>query len=218
MSGAAVTLALGQWRCRQVLLRYPTLPMLAAPSHSHKELAMADDDNYEVPNVMPIAQPTTKTCWLACYRMLFKYASQPLASTEEKLAATYGAATFDSIVNETGLLDEHLAKAAGALGLSGMTKRSLSDINSFSEYLRLSGPLMCTGTFAFRKVTGLHAVIICGVNMERKTLTMIDPYYEISPSDVKKYPITHSVLIDKLRDVQFSNQGWWVKPTAVAGA
>ena len=176
---------------------------------------MADNTSYEVPNVTPIPQPTSKTCWLACYQMLFKFVKQPLPDIDSKLTTAFGATVYDSIVNETGLLDEHLMRAAGALGFSGMPKSVLADFDKFTNYLRLSGPLMCTGTFSFRKVTGLHAVIICGYNTDFKTLTMIDPYYEVSPSDVKKYPISHSLLIGKLREVQFSNQGWWVTPAPV---
>lgn len=177
---------------------------------------MADDDIYEVPDVTPIAQPTTKTCWLACYRMLYKWASQPLLGIETKLSAAFGEGVYDSILNQTGLLDEHLQPAAKALGFYGMPKTSLADITKFSDYLRSSGPLMCTGTFSFNKVSGLHAVIICGVNLKNKQLTIIDPYYDVVPSEVKKYPTTHASLIGKLRDVQFSNQGWWNKPSPTA--
>jgi hypothetical protein len=148
--------------------------------------------------------------------MLFKYANLPVAQIETKLKAVLGESTYKSILTDTGLLDEHLPKATAALGFSGMTKKSLSDITNFDDYLRKSGPLMCTGTFSFGKVTGLHAVIICGIDRDRKTLTMIDPYYQFDPSEVKKYPITHKSLIAKLRDVPFSNQGWWVVPKSKA--
>ena len=177
---------------------------------------MADSRKYEVPGVTPIAQPTSKTCWLACYRMLFKYANQPVSTIEAKVKAALGETTFKKVLNETGLLDEHLGKVCASLGFSGMTKKSLSDITNFDDYLRKSGPLMCTGTFSFGKVSGLHAVIICGIDLDRKTLTMIDPYYQFVESEVKKYPITHKLLLDKLRDVPFSNHGWWVVPKSTA--
>jgi len=167
------------------------------------------DSKYEVPKVTPMAQPTSKTCWLACYRMLFKSKGKDINDIEPKLLKVFGKTTYESILNSTGLLDEHLAKATAALGLYGLTKKHLSDITNFDDHLRKSGAVMCTGTFSFGKVTGLHAVIICGIDLERKTLTMVDPYYQFTPSEVGKYPITHSVLIAKLRDVQFSNQSFW---------
>ena len=111
---------------------------------------MADNTSYEVPNVTPIPQPTSKTCWLACYQMLFKFARQPLPDIDSKLTTAFGATVYDSIVNETGLLDEHLMRAAGALGFPGMPKSVLADFDKFTNYLRLSGPLMCTGTFSLR--------------------------------------------------------------------
>jgi hypothetical protein len=170
---------------------------------------MDQDPKYQVPNVIPMAQPTSKTCWLACYRMLYKFKGRDVGDIDTAMRKAFGDDGYDSIINQTGLLDEHLAKATAALGFYGMPKTSLADIDKFSDYLRKSGPLMCTGTFSFNKVTGLHAVIICGVDLDAKTMTMVDPYYQVSPEEVKKYPITHSVLIDKLRNVQFSNQGWW---------
>lgn len=170
---------------------------------------MADDRKYEVPNVTPIAQPTSKTCWLACYQMLYKSKNKKTSEIEPKLRKALGDATYDSICNDTGLLDEHLQKATAALGLFGLTKKHLSDITNVDDHLRKSGAIMCTGTFSFGKVTGLHAVVICGIDLDRKTLTMIDPYYQYFPSEVAKYPITHSVLIAKLRAVPFSNQSFW---------
>lgn len=176
---------------------------------------MAEETKYEVPHVTAMAQPTSKTCWLACCRMVYKSAGQPIDQIEPKIKKALGATTYDSVIDSTGLLDEHLAKTAAALGFSGLTKKHLSDITNFWDYLKLSGALMCTGTFSFGKVSGLHAVVICGIDLKAKTLTMIDPYYQFSPSEVKKYPITHSALIAKLRDVPFSNLGFWVKPKPV---
>lgn len=170
---------------------------------------MGADSKYECPNVTPMAQPTNKTCWLACYRMLYSFAGKSLSAIDTAMRQAFGDSAYDKIINETGLLDEHLALAARANGFSGMPKKVLADITKFSDYLHKSGPLMCTGTFSFGKVTGLHAVLICGIDEERETLTMIDPYYLVAPDEVKKYPITHQALIAKLRDVPFSNQGWW---------
>ena len=167
------------------------------------------DSKYEVPKVTPMAQPTSKTCWLACYRMLFQSKGKDIKEIEPKLRKAFGDSTYESILNSTGLLDEHLSKATAALGLYGLTKQHLSDITNVDDHLRKSGAIMCTGTFSFGKVTGLHAVIICGIDLDRKTLTMIDPYYQFLPSEVGKYPITHSTLIAKLRPVQFSNQSFW---------
>lgn len=111
-------------------------------------------------------QPNTKTCWYACYAMMYAWKGLTTSSLNEKLEAI-------GIPRTRGLVDTEYRKVAFAVGMDGVSYTAAKswDLETVIHRLTCWGPIFCCTT----KFQG-HAMVLYGVDPGLNRLALADPY------------------------------------------
>jgi hypothetical protein len=148
--------------------------------------------------VQRIGQSNSKCCWVACYKMLYRWKGKSASEAVQKIEGA-------GLSTEMGLYEDQWMKAAAALGLHGMRVSHLKGLDGMAWCLEKCGPIWCAGNFG--PDGSPHAVVISGLYQQDKKLRINDPY-EIFQFDSYSY-ITHSQWCQKVREASFACQLWW---------
>jgi len=116
----------------------------------------------------PIAQPLSSLCWLACYRMLYKWKSLDPNTIEGKLKSA--GLDFDAACKR-GLLPNEMRDAAKALGLAPMGFGQSISAWDLKQRLTFS-PLWLAGEW-FK--SSLHARLVIAASDD--WVEYFDPWY-----------------------------------------
>ena len=170
---------------------------------------MADDEREVMWKVEPIAQAKTVTCWLACYRMLYKHKKKSERELFKRLAKA-------KIPTDEALDITQWGRAAGALGLSGKPVKTLrASFDNLFEALEIHSPIWCAGNFLPGNVSAKgHAVLLIGASEkesrkgdDRYRVTFIDPLEIWRGND--KVVRTYEYWKKAIKQTTFACQVWW---------
>lgn len=160
----------------------------------------ADTYDYEVsPEVPEVAQPTSKTCWLACYKMMCLWKGRDFEEAVKRLKK----AGIDTTV---GLQPEDLDKARKVVGTEGWKVSTLKTKEGMMNALETYGPIWCAGYF----IEGsLHAIVLHGYQLYKRKklrLRLHDPweiYYD------RRSDMSHEHWCELVLAKSFACQIWW---------
>jgi hypothetical protein len=149
-------------------------------------------------------QFNTATCWLACYRMLFKWADRDQNTIASKLN-TAGLNYKDLCTR--GIQIEELPVAGSALGMCGWEGRRVKiwDDEQLVYALKGYGPLFFTWDYG----SSGHALLIVGFEKKMNLFKVYNPYNQFSPGIVEVEWATAAQLREKLHKARWAMQAWY---------
>lgn len=129
-------------------------------------------DIFTVPLPMEgYSQPNSKTCWYACYAMMYAWNNKTVAELDQNLVKV----GYDlSEIKNRGLEDYEYGKVAHAVGTRDVLRISALNwtIDDVIHRLKRWGPIfMCT-----MELGGGHAMVLYGVDIKLSNLLVADPY------------------------------------------
>ena len=134
---------------------------------------MADDAGASVKLSLPMigyGQPNTKTCWFACYAMMYGWNKKTVDDLKKKLTD----AGYDlSKLLSRGLDQDEYGKLCHAVGMAEVLRVAAQAWSMGDVLHRLSvwGPIFVAST----KCAG-HAMVLYGADSKTGNLTLADPY------------------------------------------
>lgn len=149
-------------------------------------------------------QYNSATCWLSCYRMIYKWAGQDETSIPSKLSAA--GLNYKDLCTR-GVYSEELPVAGSALkmcGWDGRTEKSKDD-ESLVYKLQSYGPLFFTKDLG----TGGHAILIVGFSVKSGNFTIYNPYNQFQVGTVEVDYATGKGLRQELHKERWSLQAWF---------
>jgi Papain-like cysteine protease AvrRpt2 len=117
------------------------------------------------------SQPNSKTCWYACYAMMYAWKGIGAAELDRSLSA---AGYQLSDIKNRGLKEEEYGKVAHAVGTRDVLRISAINwsIEDIVDRLQRWGPIfLCT-----MELGGGHAMVLYGVDLKLNNLIIADPY------------------------------------------
>ena len=132
-----------------------------------------------------LAQDSSKTCWLTCYQMLYKWRGIN-SDGLDKIVENAGIKMFDDDENgamETGLKAKDYVTANSALGLQSLKGGEL-DSTELEYMLEKKGPIWATMKFG----AGNHNIVVFGGGDDQ--VKYINPLWEVE----KKYYVVEGKL------------------------
>ena len=118
---------------------------------------------------LPLAgygQPNGKTCWYACYAMMYAWKGWSVSTLNERIAGT-------KIPRDRGLRQEEYGPMATAVLMTGVSVGAVKSWDIRTVIYRLStwGPLFCCTT----KFDG-HAMVLLGADAVLNQVEVANPY------------------------------------------
>ena len=114
--------------------------------------------------IVPVPQADKKTCWLACYKMLYQVNDMTLSELEEKLKGAK--------IDITGkLADDKQKDAADALGLTCAKGTSITSYKGLKNMIDNNG-VMKVGVYWEEN----HAILVTGYDSVSESFGFINPW------------------------------------------
>lgn len=116
-------------------------------------------------------QPNNKTCWYACYAMMYVWKNMSVAQLDSNLVkAGYNL----SEIKNRGLEDYEYQKVARAVGTKEVLTISAVNwsLDDVADRLKRWGPIF----LATKELGGGHAMVLYGVDLALEKLIVADPY------------------------------------------
>jgi len=149
-------------------------------------------------------QFNTTTCWLACYRMLYRWKDRDEGKILGKLEAA-GLSVKD--LRARGIDPRELPTAGSALGMCGWDGRLAKawDLEQIVYLLHDYGPLFFTWDYG----SSGHALLIVGFDSRNQQFKVYNPYnrFEVGTVDVEW--MTADMFRSKLLKARWALQAWW---------
>ena len=131
------------------------------------------------PKVIPINQPTSSTCWLACMQMLFVWKGKDADDVLRKLNADPD--IFPDYWVQNGVSPANCLQIARSLGM-GCAGDGEIDGNVLARALTAHGPYWVAGEW----IKGSpHVIVITGVNPATGRVKLVNPWknFDLSESE-----------------------------------
>ncbi|HVG66624.1 MAG TPA: papain-like cysteine protease family protein, partial [Gaiellales bacterium] len=163
-----------------------SLPLLAtagAQAYAAARTLDAEDWSLNWDDVLPVGQPTDKSCWATAAAMIDGWRRRQAVSVD-------AIARFDSLSTRNGLPPTSAARFAEAIGFT-VHPNACYTPEGFRDILEANGPVWVAA-----KVPGLHAIVVTG--MYRKDgqyyVRITDPWDRVvgTPGAPGAYAATHS--------------------------
>jgi hypothetical protein len=116
-------------------------------------------------------QPNSKTCWYACYAMMYAWKKRNVSELDQNLS---NAGYKLSEIKSRGLEDSEYGKVAHAVGTRDVLRISALNwsLDDVVDRLQRWGPIfLCT-----MELGGGHAMLLYGVDLKLGNLIVADPY------------------------------------------
>jgi hypothetical protein len=174
-------------------------------THIFKEITMLVDVNHEGKlRKDGYGQYNTATCWLSCYRMLYKWAGKDEDTIPSKLAA---AGLNYKELCQRGIYGEEFPVAGSALGMCGWEGQLVKvwDDEQMVYALKGYGPLYFTKDYG----SGGHALLIVGFTVKTNLFKIYNPYNQFEVGTVEVDYATPSQLRNELYKARWALQAWF---------
>lgn len=149
-------------------------------------------------------QYNTATCWLSCYRMIYKWAGKDETTIPGKLTA---AGLDYKELCKRGVYIEEWPTAGSALRMCGWEGRLVKawDDEQLVYALQGYGPLFFTWDYG----SSGHALLIVGFEAKMKKFKIYNPYNQFEVGTVDVDWSTASQLREKLHKARWALQAWY---------
>ena len=136
------------------------------------------------PEVKPMTQRLSSTCWLTCFQMLFQWkidkGSSSLSASESSILAALDKSPnlFPYYMVTAGIAPGECKEAAKMLGLRWAGGGDI-DAQILHDALKSHGPYWVAGNWG----SGSHVIVVTACNPDTGTIKYIDPWQNVTLTD-----------------------------------